>query len=173
VDVRVIAATNADLRKVIEKGHFRHDLFYRLDVLSIALPPLRERKEDIPLLAAHLLAAEKLDKTLSRAALERLRAHDWPGNVRELRNVLVRAALRTASPVLGAEDIEPTCGEAAAPQPGSYGLTLQETERQAILEALRRNDGNASQAASLLGVHRITLYRRMKRHGIRARRDFT
>jgi len=170
VDVRVIAATNRDLRAAVDGGSFREDLFYRLDVIALTLPPLRERKEDIPLLVEHFL--ERLGEPLKRRlevsheAMAALLAHDWPGNVRELRNALERGAVVAHGDVLGPADL----GLAAAPGEAPSGpSTLDEVEKRHIAAVLAHSAGNVSQAARLLAIDRVTLYNKMKRYGLSRR----
>jgi len=170
VDVRVIAATNRDLRRAVASGSFREDLFYRLDVIAVTLPPLRERKEDIPLLVEHFLGLleEQMKRRLrvSHEAMAVLLAHDWPGNVRELRNVLERGAVVAQADVLGPADL----GLRAAPAETPSGpSTLEEVERRHIAGVLAHSAGNVSQAARLLGIDRVTLYSKMKKYGLKRR----
>ena len=177
VDVRIIAATNQDLKAKVMDKTFREDLFYRLNVFSITVPPLRERREDIPKLAGHLLgeiAAENnvTPKSLSEGARIALLAYQWPGNVRELRN-----AMETASLVARGESIEwgdlppeilknilPPSPSGPIPLPSSR--TLEEIEREAIVSALLVTDGNKTQAAKMLGIGLRTLHRKVKEYGI-------
>jgi DNA-binding NtrC family response regulator len=170
VDVRVIAATNRDLRKAVASGTFREDLFYRLDVITVTLPPLRERKEDIPLLVEHFLdrLTEQGKKRLqvSHEAMAVLLAHDWPGNVRELRNVLERGAVVAQGEVLTPSDLGLAAPSGEAPSGPS---TLDEVEKRHIAGVLAHCAGNVSQAARLLGIDRVTLYNRMKRYGLTRR----
>jgi transcriptional regulator with GAF, ATPase, and Fis domain len=174
VDVRVIAATNKDLGALVAEGNFREDLFYRLSVVTIPLPPLRERREDIPLLANHFLesylaANHQSPSTIAPEAMARLSAYDWPGNVRELQHAIERAAALSASPVLRPEDLPPKVGGAAA-EPATTGpaprLSLQAVVRDHLRRALKEARWNKKLAAQLLGIHRRTLYRLTKRHGI-------
>jgi two-component system response regulator AtoC len=168
VDVRVIAATNRDLQKAIADGRFRDDLFYRLNVIPITLPPLRERREDIPLLVEHFLermSAElgrKVDG-VSRDAMARLMAHPFPGNVRELRNLVERASVCAADPVLQAADfgLEPA-GDAPAPP-----ASLEEMERRHIAAILAQTGGNVSQSARILDIDRVTLYNKIRKYRLR------
>jgi len=172
VDVRVVATSNRDLAEMVRRGHFRADLFYRLDVFPLVVPPLRERPEDLEPLARALLgeAAQGLGREappLSAAALEALRQHPFPGNVRELRNLVERALVRSrgraVEPIhLG---LSPACG-AAAPAAQDLPLDLAALERLAIAEALRRVNGNRTHAARLLGIGLRTL-----RNKLRAARD--
>ncbi len=175
VDVRLVAATNRDLPAEVDRGAFRRDLYFRLAVVPVALPPLRERTGDVPLLAAHLLGALSGRHAVGRSpltpeALEALERHPWPGNVRELRNVLERALLLRAGLPIRPEDlgILEARPSAASPARESAPLPLdQETrDRGAIVEALRQADGNREAAARLLGVSVRTLYYRLRRFGL-------
>ena len=174
VDVRIIAATNRDLRRAVEEGRFRQDLFYRLNVITITLVPLRDRKEDIPLLVDRFL--EQLSSELKREvegvspeAMAILLAHTWPGNVRELRNVLERAMVVSEGPVLEARhlglSLEP--GSAAPAHPAS----LEEIERQHIGSVLRQTAGNVTQAARILDIDRVTLYAKIRKYGLKRAED--
>jgi DNA-binding NtrC family response regulator len=171
VDVRIIAATNRDLRKAAIEGKFREDLYYRLNVIPILIPPLRDRREDIPLLVESFverLAAEmkkKLDG-LSAEAMTAVLAHDWPGNVRELRNVLERGAVVAQGTTIQLSDLGlPLRGE-AAPKPGTMA-SLEEVERRHVAAVLSHTGGNVSQSARILGIDRVTLYNKMKKWGLR------
>jgi len=173
VDVRVIAATNKDLEKLVAEGRFREDLFYRLSVVTIHLPPLRERREDIPLLVNYFLrkyAAEN-NRPISHAspeAMALLTEYDWPGNVRELQHVIERAVALTTNAVLLPEDLPPKLrgvSEEGA-STGESSLTLRELEKRHIQRVLKQTKGNKKRAAELLGIHRRTLYRLAKRYGI-------
>ncbi|HUP45369.1 MAG TPA: sigma-54 dependent transcriptional regulator [Thermoanaerobaculia bacterium] len=177
VDVRVIAATNKQLEREIEAGLFRSDLYYRLNVIPIDVPPLRDRGQDVVLLAEHFLrrfAAETRapKKRLSSGTAARLKAYDWPGNVRELRNLIERLAI-----LLPHEMIEPEDVQLGAPRPAAAGirgdLTLKEArdefERQYILARLKELAGNVSRTADALGVERSNLYRKLHAYGIRER----
>jgi DNA-binding NtrC family response regulator len=165
VDVRVVAATNADLDAALAAGAFRRDLYYRLAAVVVRLPPLAERREDIPLLAASLLerAARRhgVQATLAPRALERLVEHDWPGNVRELAHVLERAVLLGRGGVIGASDLPLGPAEDEVP-------TLEQVEREHIRGVLARCAGNKLRAARLLGIPRASLYRKIARYGIDA-----
>jgi DNA-binding NtrC family response regulator len=169
VDVRLIAATNKDLAAMIKRGTFREDLYYRLNVINITLPPLRERKEDIAALARHFLQqyAKKLDKSitdLTSDALELLAGYHWPGNVRELENVVERAVILCESDLLGAEDLSvPT--PAVIAELGT-NPSLEEMEKSYILRVLKEANGNQSKASQLLGIDRKTLYLKLKKYGI-------
>jgi two-component system response regulator HydG len=162
-DLRVVAATSRDLAREVKAGRFREDLLYRLDVIRIELPPLRDRIEDVPLIARHLLEHSQVTaprpKRLSRKALEALMAYDWPGNVRELSNVLERAVV-----VSGSEDlIEPAHLSVAPTEAGGAVRKLRELEEAEIDRALAVTGGNKTRAAELLGITRQTLASRLKR----------
>jgi two-component system, NtrC family, nitrogen regulation response regulator NtrX len=177
VDVRVLAATNKSLEEEIGNGNFRSDLYYRLNVIPIEVPPLRARGDDIVLLAEHFLrrfAAEtgQPKKKLSGGGAAKLRAHHWPGNVRELRNVIERLAILLPGETIEAEDVQLGSRTEVAPVIGS-GLSLRDAreqfEKQYILERLREYAGNVSRTAESLGVERSNLYRKMDAYGIRGR----
>ncbi|TVQ86210.1 MAG: FHA domain-containing protein [Deltaproteobacteria bacterium] len=167
-DVRVIAATNRDLARMVAEGTFREDLRFRLSVLTVTMPPLRDRLQDVPLVAQALLERNVPDATLHPSALTRLQQHVWPGNVRELRNVLVRARV-LYGPLIMADSLS---FEAPAPPlhaPVSEQDLLNpsgQATREAIVRALERAGGNRTRAAQLLGVPRSSLLYRMKKHGI-------
>jgi two-component system, NtrC family, response regulator AtoC len=177
IDVRVLAATNVDLRAALEQGTFREDLYYRLNVLPINIPPLRERKEDIPYLAGFFV--KKLGKDLgspvqsiSDAAMERLIGYHWPGNVRELENVLERSMVLANGAVLEAGDVKLDTAPAArftvADNFLPEGTTLDQYEQSIIREALKRANGNKSQAARMLGLTRNALRYRLSQMGLEA-----
>jgi DNA-binding NtrC family response regulator len=173
IAVRVIAATNGDLAALISEGKFREDLFYRLNVIQVMLPPLRDRREDLPALAEHFLArsAGKLGRRLrlSPGALERLLRYPWPGNVRELENAIERAAILARSEILGPDDLPPhvAAGLQLGPSPAlPRQTTLAEAERAHILQTLERFGRNHSGAAEALGIGRTTLWRKLKEYGI-------
>ena len=169
VDVRILSATNSELDRAVADGRFREDLYYRLNAVEIRLPPLRDRREDIPLLAAHFLSRSgarygRPDVRLSADAVDALLRHAWPGNVRELRHSVERAVLLADGDEVGVEHL----GLRQAPE-GSLRLEsmeLDEAERILIRKALARNRGNVSRAAEDLGLSRSALYRRLKRHGL-------
>ncbi len=169
VDVRVIAATNKDLTVMIKAANFREDLYYRLNVINITVPPLRERKEDIVELSLHFL--KKYAKKLSKAvadftpeALELLSAYKWPGNVRELENVIERAVIVCEADTIGAEDLSISSYAAVAEM--NVNPSLEEMERDYILRVLKETGGNQSRASQLLGIDRKTLYLKLKKYGI-------
>jgi two-component system, NtrC family, response regulator AtoC len=164
VDVRVAAATNKDLNKLSQEGRFREDLLYRLDVVHLDLPPLRDRKEDIPLLVEHF--AEKHVRggarpVVTKEAMQRLLEYDWPGNVRQLENVVARALALNVTGVMGPQDFPEPIGEAPKKLSGLAGdlPTLAELSRRYAAHVLQIADGNKSEAARLLGVDRKTLYK--------------
>jgi len=171
VDVRIVAATNRDLRKAAVEGKFREDLFYRLNVIPILIPPLRQRREDIPLLVENFverLAVEmkrRLDG-VSADAMGALMAHDWPGNVRELRNVLERGAVVATGPVIQLADLGMSAHPEAVPKPGTLA-SLEEVEKRHVAAVLAHTGGNVSQSARILGIDRVTLYNKMRKYGIR------
>jgi two-component system response regulator HydG len=169
----VIAATNRNLAAMISDGSFREDLFYRLNVIGVVLPPLRERREDIPALAEHFMtrAAGKLgrDVRLSAEVVERLLRYPWPGNVRELENAIERAAILARGDTIAPEDLPPhvAAGLNLGPSPTlPRQTTLAETERDHILLTLERFGRNHSAAAEALGIGRTTLWRKLKEYGI-------
>jgi DNA-binding NtrC family response regulator len=166
VDVRVVAATNRDLAQSVKEGRFREDLYYRLNVVNIRIPPLRERREDIPLLAEHFAAKHGRSHAaaISPVALDLLVAHDWPGNVRELENVVARALALNPSGVILPEDLpDPIRRERQTPvllgRSGGERPTLAELERRYAAEVLQETGGNKTRAADILGIDRKTLYR--------------
>jgi two-component system response regulator HydG len=176
VGVRVIAATNQDLKKAIAEKRFREDLFYRLNVVPVRVPPLRERLEDVPLLAAHFLDRYNrragTRRVLLEDALAKLGAHDYPGNVRELENLIEQAAALAAGDRIGADDIalEPRAAPAAAGAEGPRRLAdiVDDAERAAIAAAVTRLAGDLGAVARELGVSSTTLWRKMKRLGLKA-----
>jgi DNA-binding NtrC family response regulator len=163
VKVRVVSATNADLAAMIRAGTFREDLYYRLNVIELRLPPLAERPGDIVPLAAHFLGPGKTLDASARAALLR---HPWPGNVRELKNTMQRARLLSEGERIGAADLGLPAMAAATPAPTASSTPDVEPDREAIEDALRRAGGVVAQAANELGLSRQALYRRMERLGI-------
>ena len=169
-DVRVVAATNVDLRAALENGTFREDLYYRLNVVPLDIPPLRERKDDIPYLVDHF--AKKFGGEISQGALERLLTYHWPGNVRELENVVERSVLLAHGPRVEADDIRiDTAAARSRPMAATdqflpEGMTLDEYEQSLIREALKRANGNKSQAARLLGLTRNALRYRLAQMGL-------
>ena len=180
VDVRLVAATHKDIRQAVEQGAFREDLFYRLNVFPIRLPALRERSEDIPLLAAHFLAAlsETVGKRVSGfspAALAAMASHGWPGNIRELHNCIERALIVAKTAMIDVQDLprdlfegQRRAGRDSLPQ--DLDAELERIEREFILEALRRSDGVQVKAARMLGIAERSLWHRIKKLDIRLNR---
>ena len=177
VDVRIVAATNQDLRDLITRGIFREDLFYRLNVFPIHVPPLRVHSTDIPLLVVHLAAqvSERTGRpaaTFTADAMRRLARHTWPGNVRELANIVERLVIITAGREVGAADVHAALGASpprvpsASQQPGGLADALQSVEKTLIADALQQADGNVAEAARHLNTDRANLYRRMRRLAI-------
>ena len=177
IDIRVIAATNRDLESAVKDGGFRADLFYRLAAFPLVIPPLREHREDIPLLVSHFLQdyAERADESvrgISPAALQTLLAYDWPGNVRELRNAIERALLLETTDRLQVSNLPPQLA-AVVPSPTdpkdpAQPLSLQEAERRAVAHALEASDWNITKAAQMLNVNRVTLYRKLRKYNLLA-----
>jgi transcriptional regulator with PAS, ATPase and Fis domain len=177
VDIRVVAATNADLDRAVKENRFRLDLYYRLNTFPIRIPPLRERTEDIPALVRFFL--DKFNRDFNKqvtgiheAALQALLRHPWPGNVRELRNALERAMILGQGPMLTAKDfafsLETSEGPAAAGRLLSLpaeGLDMDELERDLVRQALERSGGNQSRAAQLLGMTRDQIRYRLEKYG--------
>jgi len=172
INVRIIAATNRDLESAIRTGAFRQDLYFRLNVVQLKLPPLRDRKGDIPILVAAFL--EKFSdlqapvRTISEEAMRRLIAYDWPGNVRELENAIERAVALGSGPILHVADLPsslqyPTSER--APDKDEI-LPLEELERRAILRTLRETSGDKLAAARMLGIGKTTLYRKLKQYHV-------
>ena len=176
VDVRVVSATNADLRKMVSERTFREDLFYRINLITVKLPSLRERREDIPLLARHFADRQAEINGLPRTdfsadALNFLSRLPYPGNIRELKNLVERTILVSGKPVLDATDFDAQYlrhdEPAKAAEGTSFaGMTLDEIERQTILQALEQHKGNLSQVAVSLGISRAALYRRLEKYNI-------
>jgi two-component system response regulator HydG len=170
VDVRVIAATNRDLQQLVADGKFHEDLYYRLNVIAVTAPPLRARREDVPLLVDHFLGLycakngrPRLKPT--RGALERMTDYPWPGNVRELENVIERAVVLSRSDALTEQDLPDAIAHATPPAPTALafeiGTTLDEIELRVIKETLRHTKGDKSLAAQLLGISTRTIYRKL------------
>jgi transcriptional regulator with PAS, ATPase and Fis domain len=172
VDVRVIAATNRDLPKAIQEGRFREDLFYRLNVIPIAISPLRERKEDIPLLINHIVQklatrTQRKGVEVSPEAMDLLIDYAWPGNVRELENVLEFALVRTGGDTISPESLPPWMGEGRERVEGPkkpLAKIVEEREQEEIVRKLVQCQGKVSEAAKALGVGRTTLWRKRKRY---------
>lgn len=170
VDVRLISATNKNLEEAVARGEFRDDLYYRLNVVAIRLPPLRERREDIPLLAQHFLEKfaqenQKMGLEFSPDALDFLLKYEWPGNVRELENAVERAVVLAQNSLITAADLSPQGYPSPAKTPSSRE-SLEDLEKRHILNVLLETGGNCSQAAKILGITRTTLYNKIKRYGL-------
>jgi DNA-binding NtrC family response regulator len=171
VHARVVAATNRDLRAAVEAGTFREDLYFRLGAFIITVPPLRDRREDIPPLVHHFMAraAARMKKdvrSVSADAMTALMSYRWPGNVRELEHAVERAVILANRPSLRVRDLPPEVTEQARPRPGDDTLDLQEQERISIERALERFGGNRRKAAEALKISTVTLWRKMKRYGL-------
>jgi two-component system response regulator AtoC len=168
-DVRIISATNKDLNEAVMRGEFRDDLYYRLNVVSIQLPPLRERAEDIPLLAQHFLNKfavenQKGDITFSPDAMDFLMKYEWPGNVRELENATERAVVLALNSTITATDLSPQ--NPPLLRQDSAGKSIKEVVKDHILHVLTETEGNYSKAAKILGVTRMTLYNKVEEYGL-------
>ncbi len=179
VDVRIVSATNRNLPAMVKSGTFREDLFYRIHVARIEVPPLRERRDDIPLLVDHFFAEiareEGTEKRrMDEGALARLAEHPWPGNVRELHHLIHRLSAFSKGPVVTRADVErygdlsPAPRSAPAPAPTGPVESLEQAERRQILRALEESRGNKSRAAEILGINRATLFRKLRRYGMDA-----
>jgi two-component system response regulator AtoC len=180
VDLRIICATNKDLQKQVEQTKFRDDLFYRLNVIHIHMPPLRERKEDIPALVEHFLAKHRYSATaqpaaISEEALRRLMEYDWPGNVRELENVVERAVVLSRGQVITSRELpfgdheadgEEGHGEDLPTERSFFKKSVAQFEKDLIMKALRDAGGNRSKAAEMLGIYRRLLYAKIKEYGL-------
>jgi DNA-binding NtrC family response regulator len=175
INVRILAATNRDLEGAVAEGRFRRDLYYRLNILTLRIPPLRERRQDIPLLAAYFL--ERMDqiaglkRTLSDEAMKMLMTYDWPGNVRELENCIERACTVSSGPVVHVPDLSSAVQNSrvqvmGASTKSSAILPIAELEKQAILNTIDQLNGDKLAAARVLGIGKTTLYRKLKEYGI-------
>jgi two-component system response regulator HydG len=175
-DVRVIAASNKDLEREVKEGRFREDLFYRLNVVPVSLPPLRERKDDIPALAAHFFAIyrdknRKELKDISGKAMDLLTRYDWPGNIRELENGIERAVILARGEIIAPADLPPIIQALSKDREIQglnlpSGISIQEVEKALILKTLEDTGGNRSRAAEILGINRRTLQNKLKEYGI-------
>ncbi|HEX2570255.1 MAG TPA: sigma-54 dependent transcriptional regulator [Polyangia bacterium] len=175
IDIRLVAATNKDLKRAVAEGHFREDLYYRLNVIAVTVPPLRDRRDDIPLLVDHFLGRfrEKNRKEVlgcSRAALELLVEYDWPGNVRELENAVERAVVLTKAQIIDVDDLPrevrgPSGGAGGRTLSFEIGTPLEDIERRVIHETLKYTRGDKRLAAQLLGIATRTIYRKLDREG--------
>ena len=175
-DVRIVAATNRDPVLCVQEGRLRQDLYFRLNVVGLQVPPLRERRGDIPLLAAHFLAkcARRMNKSVSEIAPEAFEAmlnHDFPGNVRELENLIERGVALASGKAITLDLLPPalikgdsSSGNASPTDAAGNLLTLAENERRHVLQALERTGGNRALAAQLLGIDRVSLWRKLRRY---------
>src|SRR6266851_4500724 len=181
VDIRVVVATNKDLQKQVDQNKFRDDLFYRLNVINIHMPPLRERKEDIPALVEHFLAKHRYSATaqpaaISEEALKRLMEYDWPGNVRELENVVERAVVLSRGQIITSRELpfgdheadghEEEGGDEVSVEKSFFKKSVAQFEKDLIMKVLRDANGNRSKAAEMLGIYRRLLYAKIKEYGL-------
>jgi two-component system, NtrC family, response regulator AtoC len=181
VDIRIICATNKDLQRQVEQQKFRDDLFYRLNVINIHMPPLRDRKEDIPALVEHFLAKHRYSATaqpaaISEEALKRLMEYDWPGNVRELENVVERAVVLSRGQIITSRELpfgdhegdghEEEGGDEVSVEKSYFKKSVAQFEKDLIMKALRDATGNRSKAAEMLGIYRRLLYAKIKEYGL-------
>lgn len=173
VDVRILAATNRDLEEEVRQGNFREDLYYRLNVISLHVPPLRERTEDIPPLTRHFLLRfagrnKKNIRGFSSRAMDLMLHYSWPGNVRELENVVERAVILAPSDMITEQDLPVAlrAEEGAVSPAAEMGMSLDDVERVAIVRTLEQVGNNKSEAARILGVTRVTLRSKMKKFGL-------
>jgi len=180
VDIRIVCATNKDLQKLVEQHKFRDDLFYRLNVINVHMPPLRERKEDVPALVEHFLAKHRYSATaqpaaISEDALRRLMEYDWPGNVRELENVVERAVVLSRGQIITSRELpfgehdsdhEEEGGEEVSGDRSFFKKSVAQFEKDLIMKALRDATGNRSKAAEMLGIYRRLLYAKIKEYGL-------
>ena len=181
VDIRIICATNKDLQRQVEQQKFRDDLFYRLNVINIHMPPLRDRKDDIPALVEHFLAKHRYSATaqpaaISEEALKRLMEYDWPGNVRELENVVERAVVLSRGQIITSRELpfgdheagehEEEGGDEVSVEKSFFKKSVAQFEKDLIMKALRDATGNRSKAAEMLGIYRRLLYAKIKEYGL-------
>jgi transcriptional regulator with PAS, ATPase and Fis domain len=179
VDVRIIAATNRDLKKMVDKGAFREDLYYRINVISIKVPPLRARKEDVPMLVEHFIKEAggdtRKEKKFSDKALSRLMQYDYPGNVRELKNIIESTLALSESTIISSNELPPEVksgGGRSLPHKRTddektLGSARKQAEKGAIIQALNQAQGNKLKAAKLLNVSRTTLYAKIQEYRIK------
>jgi transcriptional regulator with PAS, ATPase and Fis domain len=167
IDIRLISATNHSVHRMVDEGSFRRDLLYRLNTIELVIPPLRERVDDIPLLAEHFLseACRKYGKQaleISKRSMKQLQQYHWPGNVRELQNTLARGVIMSEDKQVRFDQLGSFVGASSA----GNTLNIEENEKSLIQKALITNKGNVTRAASDLGIDRNALYRRMKKYGL-------
>ena len=187
VDTRTIAATNENLEKAVESGRFRKDLFYRINVIRVHLPSLRERREDIPLLIDYFLKKfsdklEKANKTFSKEAMHVLTNYDWPGNIRELQNVVERVVALSKNEIIGVDELPLPVEELTALNKKPFEqekkksfivTTLAEQEKNAIIDALNKYGGNQTKVAQILGISTTTLWRKIKKYRIKPQHEIS
>ncbi|MGK7376892.1 sigma-54 interaction domain-containing protein [Planococcus sp. 1R117A] len=174
VDIRIVAATNSDLEEMVREGQFREDLYYRLNVVTLNIPPLRKRSEDIPVLMKTFIQEfaynyHQEPPVLSEEALEMCKSYHWPGNIRELRNVAERMVILIDAPTIQPEDLRqimPHLKERVEPRPGGLAQEKDHLEKQRIADALLETYGNKSAAAKLLGISRVSLYKKISQYGL-------
>lgn len=174
IDVRIISATNSDLKQEVQKGTFREDLYYRLNVINLHLPPLRERKADIPLLVKHFIKELSLknnipEKKITDSAMERLIEYNWPGNIRELRNVIEEALVISNGPIIDADDLNLPLNSANFSLAGinlPEDISLYDLEKQSIINALIKSNGNQTKAAKILGISRKVIINKIKKYNL-------
>ncbi len=163
VKVRVVAATNRNLTELVKKGLFREDLYYRLYVVPLQIPPLKERTEDIPLLARYFIEQAGSPRLLNEASIRKLVTHSWPGNVRELKNAILRSLVLSEANPLGVTDIDLS----SIPfYKGEDEINLEDVEKSKIEEAINRCGGNKTKAAEMLGIAKSTLFKKLKDYAI-------
>jgi two-component system NtrC family response regulator len=170
-DVRVISATNRDIEQLVRDGEFREDLFYRLNVVPLHIPPLRERRDDVPVLVEHFLThfceRHKRDpKRLTNEAMQTLISQNWPGNIRQLRNLMERLVVTLTADTIHAEDLPPEMQSRHNHSPGTLAAAVEDAEKQAILAALKSCDNHRERTAKLLDVSVRTLHYKMNRYGL-------
>jgi transcriptional regulator with PAS, ATPase and Fis domain len=167
IDIRLVSATNQPIHQMVEDGSFRRDLLYRLNTIELEIPPLRERSDDIPLLAEHFLAEAcrkygKQGMEIGKRSMKQLQQYHWPGNVRELQNTLARAVIMSEDRQVRFDQL----GSSVIGGSGAFSLNIEENEKSLIQKALLTNKGNVTRAATDLGIDRNALYRRMKKYGL-------
>jgi DNA-binding NtrC family response regulator len=175
VDVRILAATNRPLERMVAEGRFRRDLYYRLNTVTVPIPPLRDRRDDIPLLVDHFLRAfaargSRKVSGLSRDAHRALESYDWPGNVRELQHAIERACALGRGDEIGIDDLPPDILRGPVDEESGPALSIADMEREALEKLLRQYAGDTARAAQVLGIDRSTLYRKVKRWGLKIRK---
>jgi two-component system response regulator HydG len=179
IDVRIISATNRDLKRLVEQGRFREDLFYRINVIPIHVPPLRERVSDIPLLAEHFfrriqLKSDKKINGIAKDAMHVLMAHTWPGNVRELKSTFEYVFVTCQERMIQPRDLPPDVFQGKPPSAADAktGISKDATKKKQLLEALAQAHGNQTQAAEILGITRVTVWNRMKKYGLSSKSNY-